>query len=72
MLRAAGDLWARCRGRRRHEAELERVAPGREQAELTVTERRIIQLVATGLRNREIAAKLFVSVATVQAHLGRL
>jgi DNA-binding NarL/FixJ family response regulator len=54
------------------DAELDRVAPGRERAELTPTEARIAALVASGLRNREIAAELFVSVATVEAHLTRM
>ena len=54
------------------DAELERVAPGRERAELTPTEARIAALVISGLRNREIARELFVSVATVEAHLTRM
>lgn len=54
------------------DAELERVAPGRERAELTPTEARIATMVAAGLRNREIAAQLYVSVATVEAHLTRM
>jgi DNA-binding CsgD family transcriptional regulator len=54
------------------DAELERVAPGREQAELTPTEARIAELVAAGRRNREIAGELFISVATVEAHLTRI
>ena len=54
------------------EAELERVAPGRGQHELTPTEARIAKLVVSGRRNREIAAELFVSVATVEAHLTRM
>lgn len=54
------------------EAELERVAPGREHSELTPTEARIARLIATGRRNREIAGELFVSVATVEAHLTRM
>ncbi len=53
-------------------AELDRVAPGREQAVLTPTESRIAELIAAGDRNREIAGKLFVSVATVEAHLTRI
>ncbi len=36
---------------------------------LTTTERRVLQLVATGRSNAEIAADLFVSVATVRKHL---
>ena len=50
-------------------AELERVAPGRATGSLTEDEARIAALVAEGRRNREIAADLFVSVATVEAHL---
>jgi DNA-binding CsgD family transcriptional regulator len=52
--------------------ELERVAPGRTTGELTATERRIASLIAEGLRNREIAQTLFVSPATVEAHLTRI
>ena len=54
------------------ESELARVAPGREQAELTPTEARIARLIAEGRRNREIAGELFISVATVEAHLTRI
>jgi DNA-binding NarL/FixJ family response regulator len=38
-------------------------------AALTQTERTTAQLVAEGLKNREIAERLFVSVSTVQTHL---
>ena len=51
--------------------ELERVAPGRAARQLTATEARVAQLVAEGKRNKEIASTLFVSVATVEAHLTR-
>ncbi len=61
-------LWAeRCR------SELERV--GLRQVtgdELTVSERRTAELVATGLTNREAAEQLFVSPKTVEAALGRV
>lgn len=56
----------------RASAELERVAPGRTTGELTATERRVADLVAEGHRNREIAQALFVSPATVEAHLTRI
>lgn len=52
--------------------ELDRVAPGRDHAELTPTEAHIARLVVEGRRNREIAGELFVSVATVEAHLTRM
>ncbi|NED97321.1 AAA family ATPase [Phytoactinopolyspora alkaliphila] len=39
---------------------------------LTEAEQRIVRLVATGRRNREIAAELYVSVRTVETHLGRV
>ncbi|MGZ8572192.1 MAG: LuxR C-terminal-related transcriptional regulator, partial [Actinomycetota bacterium] len=52
--------------------ELERVAPGRAAGELTATESRIAALVAEGRKNKEIAASLFMSVATVEAHLTRI
>ena len=51
--------------------ELERAAPGRGAGELTAAECRIAGLVADGKRNREIAESLFMSVATVEAHLTR-
>jgi DNA-binding CsgD family transcriptional regulator len=38
---------------------------------LTAAERRVAELAARGLRNREIAETLFVSVKTVEVHLGR-
>ena len=38
-------------------------------AALTVTERRVLQLVATGRSNSDIAEDLYVSVATVRKHL---
>ena len=48
--------------------------PGRRPrgAELTETERRIAELVAEGLANKDVAARLFVSVRTVEANLSRV
>jgi DNA-binding NarL/FixJ family response regulator len=51
--------------------ELERAAPGRAAGKLTPAERRVAALVARGMRNREISRSLFMSVATVEAHLTR-
>jgi DNA-binding CsgD family transcriptional regulator len=41
-------------------------------AELTETEQRIVDLLAAGRTNREIAGTLFMSVHTVEAHLTRI
>jgi DNA-binding NarL/FixJ family response regulator len=40
--------------------------------ELTETERRIAELVAEGLSNKEVAARLFVTVRTVEANLTKV
>jgi DNA-binding CsgD family transcriptional regulator len=52
-------------------SELARVGARRSQptGELTPTERRVVELAADGLSNKEIAGALFVSVHTVEAHL---
>jgi predicted ATPase/class 3 adenylate cyclase/DNA-binding CsgD family transcriptional regulator len=47
----------------------ERRRPDTGWDSLTPTESKVVELVATGLSNREIAAKLFVSLATVKTHL---
>jgi DNA-binding CsgD family transcriptional regulator len=44
-------------------------APG--LSTLSETEQRVAELVATGLTNREVAARLFLSVATVESNLRR-
>lgn len=40
--------------------------------ELTESERRVAELVATGLTNRQVAERLFMSPKTVEANLGRV
>jgi DNA-binding CsgD family transcriptional regulator len=54
-------------------AELARI-PGRAPAAggLSETERRVAELVASGLSNKEVAARLFVTVRTVEANLSRV
>jgi predicted ATPase/class 3 adenylate cyclase/DNA-binding CsgD family transcriptional regulator len=47
----------------------ERTRPDHGWESLTPTEARVVELVAEGLPNKEIAAKLFVSLATVKTHL---
>jgi DNA-binding CsgD family transcriptional regulator len=52
--------------------ELARVGRRRgTDTELTETERRVAELVASGMTNREAAAALFMSPKTVEAHLAR-
>lgn len=53
-------------------SELARI-PGRGPAspELTEAERRVATLAAEGLANKEIAARLYVTVRTVEAHLSK-
>jgi DNA-binding CsgD family transcriptional regulator len=54
-------------------AELARVSGRRPGGQaLTETERRVAALVAEGLANKEVAAALFVTVHTVEAHLSRI
>jgi DNA-binding CsgD family transcriptional regulator len=60
-------LWAERAG-----AELERVGGAAVgPAGLTPTERRVVDLVAQGKTNREVADALFISIKTVEANLSR-
>jgi DNA-binding CsgD family transcriptional regulator len=54
-------------------AELSRI-PGRHPAAsgLSEAERRVAELAAQGLANKEIAARLYVTVRTVEAHLSKV
>jgi DNA-binding CsgD family transcriptional regulator len=74
------ELAARCGARtleRRARQELGAIgvrprSTGRDGADaLTPSERRVVELAATGGTNREIAQTLFVTEKTVEAHLGR-
>lgn len=47
----------------------ERKRPATGWASLTPTEQQVVDLVAEGLANKEIAARLFMSVPTVKSHL---
>ena len=60
-------LWAE-----RARAELRRISGRRPSEELTETEERVARLAAEGRMNKEIAAALFMSVHTVEAHLTRV
>ncbi|MCU0506766.1 MAG: helix-turn-helix transcriptional regulator [Chloroflexi bacterium] len=76
-LAAALDVFDRlgaARWSERAAAELARV-PGRARrsgATLTETERRVAELAAEGYANKEIAARMFVSVRAVEANLTRV
>lgn len=50
-------------------AELGRAPSARSATVLTTSERQVAELVASGLTNREVAARLFASVRTVEGHL---
>jgi DNA-binding CsgD family transcriptional regulator len=54
------------------QAELGRVGLRRAPDELTATERRVAELAAAGLTNREVASRAFMSPKTVQANLARV
>ncbi len=54
-------------------AELDRLGGrGPNPLTLTATEMRVAELVGTGRTNQEAAATLFISVRTVESHLGRI
>ncbi|MCZ8378291.1 LuxR C-terminal-related transcriptional regulator [Mycobacterium sp. CPCC 205372] len=61
-------LWA---DRARAELGRANVAPQRTGG-LTPSERRVAELAATGMTNREVAAALFISPKTVEANLARI
>jgi DNA-binding NarL/FixJ family response regulator len=66
--RMGARLWAS-----RARAELGRVGLRRaSRDELTESERRVAELAAQGLTNREVAAALFISSKTVEANLARV
>ena len=62
------DGWAQ-----RARAEAGRISARRPAAsgELTPAERRVVELAAGGLANKEIARALYVTVNTVEVHLAR-
>jgi DNA-binding CsgD family transcriptional regulator len=66
----AGVLLKKAGGRARSLAETALSGIGTET--LTPTERRVLELVADGRRNQEIAERLFVSHRTVEFHLGNI
>jgi DNA-binding CsgD family transcriptional regulator len=61
-------LWA---DRARTELARTNVAPGRDQM-LTPSERRVAELAALGMTNRDVAAALFISPKTVEANVARI
>jgi DNA-binding NarL/FixJ family response regulator len=59
---------------KRAQGELARTGAGQHAggSELSPTERRVAELVASGQSNKEVAAALFVSVRTVEANLSKI
>ncbi|RWA16753.1 hypothetical protein MELE44368_05930 [Mycolicibacterium elephantis DSM 44368] len=57
----------------RARAELARTNVGTNNTvDLTPSEQRVAELAAAGMTNRDIAAKLFISVKTVEANLTQI
>jgi DNA-binding NarL/FixJ family response regulator len=62
------ELWAA-----RARAELARTkVPRSRETVLTPSERRVAELAASGMKNRDVAAVLFVSPKTVEVNLARI
>ena len=61
-------LWAELCSAEINRIGLRRASPG----DLTEGERRVAELAASGLTNREVAAQLFMSPKTVEANLARV
>jgi DNA-binding CsgD family transcriptional regulator len=57
---------------RQASTELGSIGGRRRENGLTPVEQRIAGLVAAGQTNREVAAAMFMSVRTVESHLGRI
>ena len=57
---------------RQASTELARIGGRTATGELTNVEQRITALVGAGQTNREVSATLFMSVRTVESHLGRI
>jgi DNA-binding NarL/FixJ family response regulator len=64
--RIGATVWA---GRTR--AELDRTHLREAPEDLTPSEEQVVYLAAAGMRNREIAERLFLSPKTVEANLAR-
>jgi DNA-binding CsgD family transcriptional regulator len=64
--RLPAPLWAE-----KARDELARIGLRRAPGDMTETERRVAQLAASGLTNRQVAAQLFLSPKTVEANLAR-
>lgn len=65
--RVGARLWASRTSSELARLGLRRSAPG----QLTASERRVAELAASGLKNRDAAARLFISQKTVEANLAR-
>ncbi|WP_161358889.1 LuxR family transcriptional regulator [Streptomyces sp. SID3343] len=69
--RLGATPWAHRAGRQLHACDGDHIADLREIGALTPQEHRIASLAATGLTNKEIGERLFLSPRTVSSHLYR-
>ncbi|MFB8033679.1 AAA family ATPase [Streptomyces sp. NPDC056004] len=74
LVTAPGTAPARAESRpgRAGKAGAEKDRPGTSAARLSGSEQRVATLAAQGLTNREISARLFLTVSTVEQHLTRV
>ncbi len=67
--RDAARVRRRLRGAAQRRRPTARPAPASDRDELTAAERRVVELVASGLTNREVGERLSISANTVGTHL---
>jgi len=70
LLNAIEQAFASDRARRMEEAVLDSIRL--RACSLTERERQVMELVATGLTNKEIAQRLFLSLVTIKLHRGQV
>lgn len=70
--RPAPDIPGRPPGRKKGKSENERAANCcRRDCDLTETETKVLKLIAAGLKRKQVAGQLYVSIHTVKTHIER-